>query len=81
MSVIPDKRDTTHSKRSPSRGSPKEIVPNILIETKNAATAAMLTHFKQLIVLVAASSGDGTSKDVAAAQGLQMELHSHGLVT
>ena len=78
--IIPDEWKTVNFNRDPITGSPLKLVPNTLTETKNAATAAMLTHFKQLIVLVATSPGDGTSTDVAAAHGLQMELHSHGLV-
>ena len=78
--IIPDEWNTVNFKRNHNSDSLEEKVPNTLTETKNAATAAMLTHFKQLIVLVATPPGDGTSKDVAAAHGLQMELHSQGLV-
>ena len=78
--IISDEGNTVNFKRNLVTGSPEETVPNTLTETKNAATAAMLTHFKQLIVLVATPPGDGTSNDVAAAHGLQMELHSQGLV-
>ncbi|KAG9246948.1 hypothetical protein BJ878DRAFT_455245 [Calycina marina] len=57
-----------------------KFIPNSLEDRKNRAMADLLKNFGDLVSLVAKPLGDGTSLDVAAAHGLEMELRSSALV-
>jgi hypothetical protein len=49
-------------------------------DRKERAVADLLTRFKNLVSLAAAPVENGASKEVAATQGLAMEVESGGLV-
>lgn len=42
--------------------------------------AALLTRYKNLITLAAMPTGDGATKEIAAAHAFQMEVESNALV-
>ncbi|KAJ5054411.1 uncharacterized protein L3040_000685 [Drepanopeziza brunnea f. sp. 'multigermtubi'] len=51
-----------------------------LIDREERAVAAVLTHFKNLVALAAEPLPEGAPREVAAAQGMQMDVEMKGLV-
>ncbi len=58
----------------------KDPDSNDLLDREERAVAALLTRFKALVTLAAEPIQDGATKEMAAAQALQMEVESSALV-
>ncbi|APA15188.1 hypothetical protein sscle_14g099580 [Sclerotinia sclerotiorum 1980 UF-70] len=52
-----------------------------LIDRQERAIAALLTRFKNLVVLAALPTEDAFAKETAAAEGLRMEVESNALTS
>lgn len=53
---------------------------NELVDRQERAIAALLTRFKNLVLLAALPTEDAFTKETAAAEGLRMEVESNALV-
>ncbi|KAM3073626.1 hypothetical protein ACMFMG_004489 [Clarireedia jacksonii] len=54
---------------------------NALIDREERAIAALLTRFKNLVSLAALPAEDAFAKEIAAAEGLRMEVESNALTS
>ncbi|KAJ8068216.1 hypothetical protein OCU04_003785 [Sclerotinia nivalis] len=81
---------------TPSSSSPKQVIlvnppaavaivrkskANKLVDRQERAIAALLTRFKNLVVLAALPTEDAFAKETAAAEGLRMEVESNALTS
>lgn len=61
-------------------GQVKKSKTDELIDRQERAIAALLTRFKNLVLLAALPTEDAFTKETAAAEGLRMEVESNALV-
>ncbi|EDN92932.1 predicted protein [Sclerotinia sclerotiorum 1980 UF-70] len=59
----------------------RKFKANILLDRQERAIAALLTRFKNLVVLAALPTEDAFAKETAAAEGLRMEVESNALTS
>lgn len=57
--------------------------PNIItfVDREQRYVAALLTRFKNLVVLAAMPAGEGATKEIAASHAFQMEVETNALVS
>lgn len=84
--TISDHPTPTMTPKSPGtpatlNNEPGLFASNTYSDREERAVAALLTRFKALVTLAAEPVREGATKEVAAAQALQMEVESSALVS